>query len=177
MNDLPVYAPQQMPLTLNELFNTVSRPGRVKWISIRPERGAPVHPVEQVTVSEQYGLAGDHYSGRNGKRHVTLIQAEHLDAVASFMGRPDVDPAMLRRNIVVSGLNLLALKGQRFMLGNEVVLEYTGECHPCSQMEAVLGEGGYSAMRGHGGITARVIQGGEVRIGDEVSLVRVALVH
>lgn len=160
-----------MPPNIKELFNTVTKPGRVNWISIRPERSAPVQPVEQVTVSEQYGLVGDHYRGTNGKRHVTLIQAEHIDAVASFVGLAELDPALLRRNIVVSGLNLLALKGKHFKLGNEVTLEYTGECHPCSQMEAALGEGGYNAMRGHGGITARVIQGGEVRVGDKVSLV------
>lgn len=160
-----------MPVNIKELFTTVSHPGRVDWISIRPQRNVPVESVEQVTVSEQNGLLGDHYSGQSGKRHITLIQAEHLPAIASFVGLPDVDPSLLRRNLMVSGLNLLALKGQQFRLGNEVILEYTGECYPCSKMETALGEGGYNALRGHGGITARVIHGGQVRVGDEVRLV------
>ncbi len=160
-----------MPNNIKDLFGNIAHPGQVEWISIRPVRSEPVQPVEQVTVSERSGLVGDHYSGTNGKRHITLFQAEHLPAIASFAGLPGVDPALLRRNIVVSGVNLLALKGKQFKLGSEVTLEYTGECHPCSQMEAALGEGGYNAMRGHGGITARVIQGGQVRVGDEVTLV------
>ncbi len=159
-----------MPFNIQELFTTISHPGRVEWISIRPERNVPVQVVDEVTVSEQYGLIGDHYSGQNGKRHITLIQAEHLPAIASFVGLPAVDPALLRRNIMVSGLNLLALKGQQFKLGDEVILAYTGECYPCSKMETALGEGGYNALRGHGGITARIIRGGQVHVGDEVSL-------
>ena len=77
---------------------------------------------------------------------------------------------MTRRNIVVSGINLIALKNMKFQIGNDVILEMTGACHPCSQMETNFGEGGYNAMRGHGGITAMVIQGGEVKIGDSIQL-------
>ena len=68
---------------------------------------------------------------------------------------------------MVSGLNLLALKGKRFRIGS-VVLEYTGLCHPCSKMETALGPGGYNAMQGHGGITAKVVEAGELAIGDAV---------
>ena len=161
-----------MPANLKDLFNSIPHPGRVEWMSIRPERNVPVQVVEQVAITETDGLTGDHYSGQNGKRHITLIQAEHLPAIASFAGLSEIDPALLRRNIVVSGLNLLALKGQQFRLGSEVVLEHTGECHPCSKMETALGEGGYNALRGHGGITARVIQGGQVRVGDAVTFIR-----
>ncbi|MBB6098982.1 MOSC domain-containing protein YiiM [Deinobacterium chartae] len=102
-----------------------------------------------------------------GKRNVTLIQAEHLPVIAALLGREQVTPDELRRNLVVSGINLLALKDRRFWVG-EVLLEGTGACHPCSRMEEALGPGGYNAVRGHGGLTARVVRGGTLRLGDPV---------
>lgn len=153
---------------IGELLTRLPHPGIVTWIGIRSGRGLPVTAVEQVEVIQAKGLAGDHYKGMPGStRHVTLIQAEHLAAVASFLNRPEIDPALVRRNIVIKGLNLLALKDKQFFIGS-ALLEMTGLCHPCSRMEEVLGEGGYNAMRGHGGITARIIQGGTIRIGDQV---------
>ena len=84
-----------------------------------------------------------------------------------MLRRERIDPALVRRNIVVRGINLGSLKGKRFQIGT-ATLEYSGECHPCSRMEESLGFGGYNAMRGHGGITARVIAGGIIRTGDSV---------
>ena len=122
--------------------------------------------LETVEAITQKGLAGDHFSGSVGsKRQVTLIQQEHLNAIASFMQVKEVSPEMLRRNLVIQGFNLLALKDKTFWAG-EVLLEYTGECHPCSRMEEILGEGGYNAVRGHGGITARILKGGTISLGD-----------
>jgi MOSC domain-containing protein YiiM len=67
--------------------------------------------------------------------------------------------------VVVSGMNLLSLVNQDFCLG-AARLRGTGRCHPCSKMEATAGRGGFNAMRGHGGITARVLASGVVRSGD-----------
>lgn len=120
-------------------------------------------------VTTKKGIEGDHYSGQSGNRHVTLIQAEHLPVVAALVGESLLDPAILRRNIVVSGLNLLALKDHQLHIGTAIVL-ITGQCHPCSKMEMALGPGGYNAMRGHGGLTARVVQEGVIRVGDEVTV-------
>ncbi|MCR9286059.1 MAG: MOSC domain-containing protein [Bacteroidetes bacterium] len=154
---------------LKALMNKIPQTGKVEWISIRPKKWADVKEVEAVEVNTEEGLIGDHYSGRSGKRHVTLIQSEHLEVVGKILGKDKIKPNETRRNIVVSGINLLAFKEKQFQIG-EVILEMTGNCHPCSRMEENFGEGGYNAMRGHGGITAKVIRGGRIQKGDSVTL-------
>lgn len=155
---------------LAKLMARFPRQGRVEWIGIRPERRAPLAAVGEVEAIAGHGLAGDHYASKNeGKRQVTLVQAEHLEAVARLLGKPQVQAASVRRNILVSGINLFALRDRQFRVGN-VVLEGSGTCDPCSRMEEVLGIGGYNAMRGHGGIVARIRTGGVVRIGDVVCI-------
>ena len=72
---------------------------------------------------------------------------------------------------MVSGINLLALKNARLQVGG-ALLELVGPCQPCSRMEEAIGPGGYAAMRGHGGMTARVLAGGQIRLGDSVRAVR-----
>jgi len=79
----------------------------------------------------------------------------------------NIAPQMLRRNLVIKGINLLALKNQTFQIG-DAILQIAGLCHPCSKMEQILGPGGYNAMRGHGGLTARVLKTGVMRVGDSL---------
>lgn len=159
-----------MSLEMKELLQTMPQTGTIEWIGIRPARRDPITELEQVTIGEK-GLEGDRYAGKpDGKRMVTLIQQEHISAVASILKCPPIDPSLLRRNMVVSGINLAALKQNQIQIG-EVILFVTGNCPPCSRMEENLGPGGYNAMRNHGGITARVVQGGIIRRGDAISLI------
>ena len=71
------------------------------------------------------------YTGGSGKRGITLIQAEHLPAIAALAG-VELVPALLRRNVVVSGIPLVALKGRQFRVGDVVLqgtcLLYTSRC-------------------------------------------------
>ncbi|NUO74886.1 MAG: MOSC domain-containing protein [Lysobacter sp.] len=150
---------------LGRLMAQLPRPGRVEWIGLRPKRDVAMQTVAEALAQAGIGLVGDRYAGGSGKRGVTLIQAEHLPAIAALSGRDALDPALLRRNVVVSGLPLVALKGRRFRLG-EAVLEGTEDCDPCSRMEDALGPGGYNAMRNHGGLCARILEGGRIRLGD-----------
>jgi len=144
------------------------RSGKVRWIGLRPAREVAMQEVEVAEAIAGKGLRGDRYASASGKRGLTLIQAEHLPAIAMLAAQAHLSPATLRRNVVVSGIPLVALKDRRFRIG-ETLLEGTGECDPCSRMEAALGPGGYNAMRGHGGICARILEGGALRIGDTVT--------
>ncbi len=153
---------------LQTLLNTLPQTGKVIWIGLRPAKKAAMHVLQSVQANTKNGLVGDRYNGRSGNRQVTLIQAEHSPVIASCLGVDVIPLELLRRNIVVSGINLLALKDKAFSIG-EAKMEMTGLCHPCSYMEQALGPGGYNAVRGHGGITARVIQDGKISVNDKVS--------
>ncbi len=143
--------------------------GQLEWIGIRPHRGADMKIVASASIDQQ-GLKGDFFSGPEGApRAVTLIQAEHLPVVAAMLRQESLSPHLLRRNLVISGINLQSLKQRTFKIG-DAVLFGTGNCAPCGQMETQLGEGGFNAMRGHGGITARVILGGQIARGDQVRM-------
>ena len=156
---------------LDMLMAQLPRAGRLQWIGLRTARDLPMREVEAADALPITGLVGDRYVGGSGKRAITLIQAEHLPAIASLSGHAQVEPALLRRNLVISGIPLIALKDRRFRIG-DVLLEGSGECDPCSRMETALGPGGFNAMRGHGGLTARVIEGGSLHVGDAVVIER-----
>lgn len=160
---------------LRALTRQFPRAGRLEAIVVRPHKRGLALSVFRTEALLQRGLQGDRMAlaSGSGKREVTLLQAEHLPVLAALIGRRHIDPLDLRRNLVVSGLNLLAarslFKDQPLVLQvGEALLEITGACEPCSHMEQVLGTGGYNAMRGHGGLTARVLRGGALQVGDGV---------
>jgi len=160
---------------MSQLLKSIPQVGKVEWIGIRSKRRADLTEVASAEITAEDGLVADHYSKKRGKRQITLIQAEHLQAVAGILQQKEpVSPLLTRRNIVVSGLNLNALKDQQFKIGEDIILQGTGYCHPCSRMEENLGAGGYNAMRGHGGITASVIQGGTITKGATVQFIETA---
>ena len=168
---------------LRSLTSRFVRPGIVEAIYLRPARGATAVAVDAAQAVIDRGLLGDRIAERTpttaggGKRQVTLIQAEHLPLIARWSGLPRIDAASLRRNLVISGFNLLSARSLfadqvlHVAIGDEVALVVTGDCAPCSKMEDLLGQGGYNALRGHGGVTARVVRGGLITVGDAVRVI------
>ena len=154
-------------LSLAERLNIVPQVGSVEWIGVRPARGAAMTVLDEVETLADRGLVGDRYKA-SGTRQVTLIQAEHLPVIGALVGR-EVTPMIVRRNLVVRGINLLSLQKQRFAIG-DVILVGTSACAPCGKMEDALGVGGFQAMRGHGGICATIERGGVIHRGDRVRL-------
>lgn len=156
-------------IPLKELLAQVPQSGEVRWIGVRPISRAPMVEIDAVEPRRDAGLTGDHArpTPRN-QRQVTLIQWEHLPVVAALIGKA-VAPADLRRNLAIAGINLFSLKHRRFRIG-QAVLETTGWCQPCARLEERLGPGTFQAMRGHGGLTARVLESGIIRLGDRLEV-------
>jgi MOSC domain-containing protein YiiM len=155
--------------SLRERVLDVPQVGTVSWIGVRREHGAELSVLSEVEALEGRGLRGDVAAAGSGggTRQVTLVQAEHLPVLAAWT-QGEVTPGLLRRNLLISGINLIALAKLEFRIGADVVLLGSGACAPCSKMDDTLGPGGFQAMRGHGGITAQVLRGGLIRLGDRV---------
>ncbi|MFM2118795.1 MAG: hypothetical protein RL722_263 [Pseudomonadota bacterium] len=157
--------------TIRDLNRPPMIEGRIEAIIVRSHARDPARRIEATTALAGIGLVDDRLGQRGeaelSTRQVTLIQAEHLDVIARLARVAHVDPVGLRRNLVISGINLLALKNARLQVGQSV-LEVVGPCQPCSRMEETIGPGGYAAMRGHGGMTARILVSGAIRLGDVV---------
>lgn len=168
--------------TLRDLSQQFAATGRIEAIILRPSRGKPALSVDEAIAEPRRGLTGDRHAHRTtgrqaSKRELTLFQAEHLPVVANWCGLAILNPIRLRRNLLVSGLNLIGMRSPfpdiwlEWAIGEDVRIQVTGPCDPCSKMAAELGVGSYNALRGHGGVTARILAGGKIRVGDSVSLI------
>jgi MOSC domain-containing protein YiiM len=139
-------------------------------ISLRPARGAPCVAVAEVEARESRGLVGDRrmQSRKGGKRQVTLVRAEDLEAARAEFGR-EIDHLRVRRNLLVRGLPMQALLFGRIRIG-DVVLQGHGECEPCQKMNAIFGPGAEQALAERGGVVASVVTGGRLTCGDAIEV-------
>lgn len=146
-------------------------PGRVEWIGLRPARRQAMLSVSRVNAIVGQGLEGDHRClGRpESGRQVSLIALEHIDATASLLGMDFIDPALLRRNIVTTGINPNLIRHHRIRIGT-ALLEANALCHPCARMNEALGPNGVAMMFGHGGICCRILEPGCIALGDEITV-------
>jgi MOSC domain-containing protein YiiM len=144
-------------------------PGKLEWIGLRTERRGEIQVVEHAQVIVGLGLVGDHRCLKTpgSARQVTIISREYIHQIAQQLGMDSIDPALLRRNLVISGMNLNLLRFQRLQIG-EAIFETSALCDPCSRMDENLGKGDAAAMFGYGGLCAKIIQGGWIELGDEV---------
>jgi MOSC domain-containing protein YiiM len=152
--------------------------GFVESIFLAPAAGARMEDIRAATALEGCGLEGDRYCAGTGHWsrfgrvcEVTFVAAEDLDAIVRETG-VGVKDGEHRRNVVTRGVSLKALRrGERFRVG-EALFEYRGPRSVCRYIERLTEPGMTRALKGRGGICARVIEGGTVRVGDGVEVLR-----
>ena len=148
-------------------------PGRLIGIARKDRPLVAMETVDHVAVGIETGIAGDYRGARRpGKadhRQISIMAAEDWTAALSELGRP-VSWEQRRANLLVEGIDLPREAGARLRIGAALV-EITGECDPCRRMDAVA-DGLRRALtpEWRGGRVARVIEGGEIAIGDTIEI-------
>ena len=150
--------------------------GRLAGIARHDRPFGPMETLEHVAVSVAEGVHGDFRGARASlkprrKRQVSLIEAECVTAAMAETGAA-LDWSDCRRNLLVSGLRLPREEGIRVQVGASLIIEITCECDPCERMEA-LHRGLRAALTPdwRGGFLGRVIEDGEIAVGDEIRIV------
>ena len=129
----------------------------------RPAGGHPVLEAEQVECVAGCGLRGDRYFGfqEDYKGQVTFFSLEIFEAMRRELNLPDARPAETRRNVFVVGAELRALIGRQFEIQG---VQFAGveECRPCYWMDQAIAAGAEAALRGRGGLRARILTDGQL---------------
>ena len=142
--------------------------GIVTKIFIAAQGGTAMQAVEAAQAIADCGLYGDRYANSRGyysgtdECQVTLIESEDLEEIRQSKGL-QVENGEHRRNLVTRGIRLESLLGKRFQIG-EAVLEYDRPRPPCRYIESLTEPGMTRALIGRGGVCARVVQSGKIRV-------------
>lgn len=133
----------------------------------RHGQAAGTHPIVEVAEVEcvaGQGLRGDRFFDyrENYKGQVTLFAAEIFAQLCEALSLESASPAVLRRNVVVSGGDLNELIGAEFELQG-VRLVGTEECRPCYWMDSVLAPGAEQWLKQRGGLRCRILTSGWLR--------------
>lgn len=125
----------------------------------------PPLPVSRVECVAGKGLRGDRFCEfkENYKGQVTFISAEVFEDVCRSVGAGEQNPAVTRRNVVTQGVELNSLMGQKFLVQN-IQFEGVAECSPCQWMDEAIAPGAAAALHGRGGLRARVLTDGLLRV-------------
>jgi MOSC domain-containing protein YiiM len=122
--------------------------------------------VESVSCRAGCGLEGDRFFGYKPdyKGQITFFAGEVHAALSAALDISDRGTEVFRRNVITAGVDLNGLIGKRFRLQG-VLFEGAEECRPCAWMDQAFGAGAEAFLKGRGGLRARILEDGELRVG------------
>jgi MOSC domain-containing protein YiiM len=148
--------------------------GAVEAIFVAERAGERPHPIPEAELVPGQGVRGDRYFAGEGEfsrregsgRDLTLIEAEAIEGLASEHG-VEIDPEEARRNVLTRGIDLNALVGKHFYVG-EVECRGDRLCDPCDHLQQLTKPGVLRGLARRGGLRADVLDEGTIRVGDRV---------
>lgn len=124
-----------------------------------------MRPLSVARLETGIGLNGDKHANAASRRQVLIVDREALDQL-------DLEPGLIKENITVEGLDVMSLNpGTRLRLGADAVVELTSVCEPCFRMDEIR-PGLKSELEGRRGMNSRVIGGGQIAVGDRITIVQ-----
>jgi len=132
----------------------------------QPAGTNPTVEVNEVECIAGKGITGDRFFNfkDNYKGQVTFFAAEVFDDICQKLGVHGKQPGVTRRNVITRGIDLNSLVGKRFTVQG-VTFEGVCECSPCYWMDDAIAPGAESALQGRGGLRARILSDGKLRVG------------
>ena len=137
-------------------------------IHVVQKKNAAAESCNHVTVRSNFGIVGDHRSEKFQIGQITLIEADTIAAMSRKLGY-DIPDGASRRQIMVKGIKLNELIGRNLRMG-QILVRVEDKCNPCKNMETEIGPGAEEAMNDKGGIHCRIIEGGDLHVGDKITV-------
>ncbi len=154
-------------ISKNSAINTKAKKGKIIAISISEKKGVRKNNVDSAVLKDDFGMVGDAHAG-TPKRQVSLLAIESVEKMRAKGLK--VNPGDFAENITTEGIDLLGLNlGERLRLGREVILELSQigkECHTRCNIYYQAGD----CVMPKEGIFAKVVKGGEIKVGDKIEL-------
>ena len=150
-----------------------TEPGPLEAIHLADREAGPMRAVAAVDAIAGVGLAGDRYAlpleGRDPTdevREVTLVEAEQIEWLAAETGIA-LEPGATRRNLTTRGVRLNDLVGRTFRVG-DIRIQGVELCEPCAHMQEMVGRPVLRPLVHRAGLRARLLDSGELRVGDPI---------
>lgn len=137
-------------------------------IHVVRKRNAAAESCNTVKVRSNFGIVGDYRSEKFQIGQITLVEAEILNAMSRELGY-EIPAGASRRQVMVRGIKLNEMIGQNLRIG-QILVRVEEKCNPCNNMEKKIGPGAREAMNDKGGIRCRIIQGGQLHVGDKLTV-------
>jgi MOSC domain-containing protein YiiM len=133
----------------------------------KPSGDDPMIAIAHMECIAGKGISGDRFFDYKPdyKGQITFFDYAVYEALRKRYPEVSFPPSAFRRNVLTAGIDLNSLVGQRFRIG-EVVFEGTEECRPCYWMDEAIGPGAEDALKGRGGLRAKILTSGKLTVGE-----------
>ena len=144
--------------------------GKLLAIAYKKASREPMEEVSNTNISNEMGLENDYKGSKSAKRQITILLREDWESACKHLNKT-IDWKVRRANLYMDGISIKQSKGKIIKIGDEIILEVMGETKPCYRMDEQIQGLTLALMKDwKGGVCCKVIQGGNLKVGDKIEI-------